>query len=114
VRDSNTEEEIRRAMIQSSRKSRDVLDDICNNHWCGRDGLIPWPANSTELTPPDFCCCVWGYIKLLVYGQGPQNETDLQQKAHITPEMLRATFSNVSVSARYELCRVRRCGHVEC
>jgi hypothetical protein len=60
---------------------------------------------------------VWGYVKSLVYGQRPQNEADLRQKItaafpHITPEMLRTTWRNLS--AWYELCRVRRGGHVEC
>jgi hypothetical protein len=114
VRDRNREEDIRQAMIQGPRKSREFLDDTCNNHWCGRDGPIPWPAIAPDLTPPDFF--VWGYVKSLVYGQRPQNEADLRQKitaafAHITPEMLRATCCNLS--ARYELCRVSRGGHVE-
>jgi hypothetical protein len=91
---------------------REFLDDTCNNHWCGRDGPIPWTANSPDLTPSDFF--VWGYVKSLVYGQRPQNEADLRQKitaafAQMTPEMLRA-----NMSAQYELCRVRRGGNVEC
>jgi hypothetical protein len=50
-----------------------------------------------------------------VYGQIPQNEVDLREKttaaiAQIAPEMLRATWRNLS--ARYELCRIRRGGHV--
>jgi hypothetical protein len=49
------------------------------------------------------------------YGQR-QNEDDLWQItaaiAQITPEMLRATCRNSS--ARYEMCRDRRDGHVEC
>jgi hypothetical protein len=51
-----------------------------------------------------------------VYGQRPQNEADFRQKitaafAQITPEMLRATWRKFS--AQYELCRVRRGGHIE-
>jgi hypothetical protein len=93
---------------------REFLDDTCNNRWCGRDGPIPWLANSLDLKPPDFF--VWGYVKSLVYRQRPQNEADLRQKitaafAQITPEMLCATWRNLS--ARYEVCRVRRGGHVE-
>jgi hypothetical protein len=96
VRDRNKEEDTLQAMILSSR-----------SRWCGRDGPIPWPANSPDLTPPDFF--VWVYVKSLVYGQRPQNEAGFRQKttaaiAHITPEMLRATCYNLSV--RYELCRV--------
>jgi hypothetical protein len=113
VRDSNREEDIRQAMIQSSLKSREFLGDTCNDHWCGRDGPISWPTNSPDLKPPDFF--VWGYVKSLVYGQTPQNEADLRQKitaafAHITPEVLRVTWHKLP--ARYELCRVRRGGHV--
>jgi hypothetical protein len=25
---------------------RQFVDDTCNSHWSGRDGPIPWPANS--------------------------------------------------------------------
>jgi hypothetical protein len=59
----------------------EFLDDTCNSHWYGRDGPIPWTANSVDLTPPDFF--VWGYVKSLVYEQRPQNEVDRRQK--ITP-----------------------------
>jgi hypothetical protein len=109
------EEDIRQAMIQSPWKSRQFLDDTCSNLWCSRDGPIPWPANSPDLTPPDFF--VWVYIKSLVYGQWPQNEADFRQKitvasAHITPEMLCPMCCNLS--AWYELCRVYRRGHVKC
>jgi hypothetical protein len=48
VRDRNREEDIRQAIIQSPRKSRQFFDDTCNNHWCGRDGPNPWSANSTR------------------------------------------------------------------
>jgi hypothetical protein len=30
--------------------------DAYKNHWCGRDGPIPWPMNSPDLMPPDFPC----------------------------------------------------------
>jgi hypothetical protein len=73
---------------------REFLDYTCNKQWCGRNGPIPWLANSPDLTPPDFL--VGGYFKSLVYGQRPQNEADLRQEitaafAEITPEMLPAT-----------------------
>jgi hypothetical protein len=108
--DRNREEDIRQVMIQDPRKSWGFLDDTWNNHWCGSDG----PMDSPDLTPPDFF--VWGYVKSVVYAQRPQNEADLRQKitaafAQITPEMLRTTCCNLSTC--YELCRVRRGGHVE-
>jgi hypothetical protein len=60
---------------------------------------------------------MWRYVKSLVYRQRPQSETDLRQKItaaflQIIPEMMRARWRNLSV--RYELCRVRHGGHVEC
>jgi hypothetical protein len=56
-------------------------------------------------------------VEILVYRQRPQNEAALRQKitavsAQITPELLRATWRNLS--ARYELCRIGHGGHVEC
>jgi hypothetical protein len=44
---------------------REFLDDTYKNHWCSRDGPIPWLANSLDLKPPDFF--VWGYVKPLLY-----------------------------------------------
>jgi hypothetical protein len=43
---------------------REQLNHILNDRWCGRDGPIPWPPNSPDLTPPDFF--VWGYVKTTV------------------------------------------------
>jgi hypothetical protein len=46
--DRNRKEDIQQAMIQNPWKSRQYLDDTCYNHWCGRDGPIPWPAKLTS------------------------------------------------------------------
>jgi hypothetical protein len=40
----------------------EFLDDTRNNHWCGRDGPIPCPANFPDLTPPD--SFVWGICQV--------------------------------------------------
>jgi hypothetical protein len=33
--------------------------------WVGRDGPIPWPPRSPDITPLDFF--LWGYFKDIVY-----------------------------------------------
>jgi hypothetical protein len=33
---------------------REQLNHIFNDRWCDRNGPIPWPPNSPDLTPPDF------------------------------------------------------------
>jgi hypothetical protein len=94
---------------------REQLNHIFNYRWCGRDGPIPWPPNSPDLSPPDFF--VWGYVKLTVYAQRLQNLADIRRKIaaafqQITPEKLRATLR--IMESRFDLCRVRNGGHVEC
>jgi hypothetical protein len=94
---------------------REKLNHIFNGRWCGRDGPIPCPSNSPDLSPPDFF--VWGYVKSTVYAKRPQNLADLRREIaaafqQITPEMLRATWRNMD--SRFDLCRVRNGGHVEC
>lgn len=44
---------------------REHLNNCFPNSWIGRDGPIPWPARSPDLTPVDFF--VWGRAKELVY-----------------------------------------------
>lgn len=44
---------------------REHLNNCFPESWIGRDGPIPWPARSPDLTPVDFF--VWGRAKELVY-----------------------------------------------
>lgn len=44
---------------------REHLDNSFPNAWIGRNGPIPWPARSPDLTPLDFY--IWGRAKALVY-----------------------------------------------
>jgi hypothetical protein len=99
LRDSNREEDIRQAAIQSPRKSREILDDTCNNHWCGHDGPIPWPA-----TPPDFSCG----------GTSSHFCTDKDHRMKLISDRRSPPTMWRNFSAPYELCPVRRDDHVEC
>ena len=44
---------------------RQFLDETFSDLWIGRDGPIPWPPRSPDITPLDFL--LWGYVKDIVY-----------------------------------------------
>lgn len=46
--------------------------------WIGRNGTIPWPARSPDLTPLDFF--LWGALKDKVYKNRSNNRNDLRLK----------------------------------
>ncbi|GBP22160.1 hypothetical protein EVAR_10670_1 [Eumeta japonica] len=56
---------------------REYLNNVFPNSWIGRDGPIPWPPRSPDLTPLDFY--IWGRAKELVYATEVQN-VDLRER----------------------------------
>ena len=46
---------------------RRCLDATFSNGWIGRDGPIPWPPRSPDITPLDFF--LWGYVKNKVFSK---------------------------------------------
>ena len=44
----------------------------------GRDGPIPWPPRSPDITPLDFF--LWGYVKNIVYRTKVRDINDLQHR----------------------------------
>ena len=44
---------------------RHFLKDTFPERWIGRDGPIPWPPRSPDITPLDVS--LWGYVKDIVY-----------------------------------------------
>lgn len=59
--------------------AREWLHERFPNRWVGREGPIPWPARSPDLTPMDFF--LWGYLKNVVY---PANSIDELRESIIT------------------------------
>jgi len=57
---------------------RDYLDHNFPERWIGRDGPIPWPARSPDLTPLDFY--LWGYVKHEVFKTPTRDLAELRQK----------------------------------
>ena len=57
---------------------REFLNETFPNRWIGRDGPIPWPPHSPDITPLDFF--LWGYIMDIVYQTKVWDMTDLRQR----------------------------------
>ncbi|XP_060866419.1 uncharacterized protein LOC132942126 [Metopolophium dirhodum] len=65
---------------------RQHLNKIFPNRWICTNGVVPWPARSSDLTPLDFF--VWGYLKTAVYADTPVNLQDLKQKIQTACDIL--------------------------
>lgn len=46
--------------------------------WIGRGGPVNWPANSPDMTSPDFY--LWGYLKNVVFQQQPTTRDNMQDR----------------------------------
>uniref|UniRef100_A0A3Q2XIB6 Uncharacterized protein n=1 Tax=Hippocampus comes TaxID=109280 RepID=A0A3Q2XIB6_HIPCM len=57
---------------------RGFLNQKFPDRWIGRDGPIPWPPRSPDITPLDFF--LWGYVKDIVYRKKLRDITDLKQR----------------------------------
>ncbi|GBP58036.1 hypothetical protein EVAR_39752_1 [Eumeta japonica] len=84
----------------------EYLNNVFPNSWIGRDGPIPWPPRSPDLTPLDFY--VWGRAKELVYATEVQNVEDLRERIEaafqkIQQEMLLST-TTVEIRRRCRAC----------
>lgn len=82
---------------------REYLNDAFPDSWIGRDGPIPWPPRSPDLTPLDFY--VWGRAKELVYATEVETRDDLVQR-------IEAAFMTIKAEMRLRTTTVeirRRC-----
>ena len=72
--------------------------------WIGRDGPIPWPPRSPDITQLDFF--LWGYVKDIVYRTKVRDTNDLQHRIieasdTVTVDMLARTWQEIE----YRYCR---------
>lgn len=85
---------------------RDYLDDVFPNSWIGRDGPIPWPARSPDLTPLDFY--IWGRAKDLVYTTEVASREDLAERIRmafvVIKEEMRLRTTTVEIRNRCYAC----------
>lgn len=97
-----------------SLRVREALDARLGNRWIGREGPIPWPPRSPDLTPLDFS--FWGHIKNLVYAEKIRDVQHLRERivncvATVPPDMLARTWEEVEY--RLDVCRATNGAHIE-
>ncbi|CAL1277780.1 unnamed protein product, partial [Larinioides sclopetarius] len=78
---------------------RKALNGKYPDSWIGRDGPIPWPARSPDLTPLDFF--FWGYIKNIVYSERIADINHLKRRIiaaieTVTPDILFKTWKEIA------------------
>lgn len=93
---------------------RVYLNNTFPGRWIGRDGPIPWPPRSPDITPLDFF--LWGYVKDRVFAKKVQDIEELKNRVRevigsITPAMLRKTWCEVEF--RLQTLRANLGEHVE-
>ena len=57
---------------------REFLNETFPNRWIGRDGPIPWPPRSPNITSLDFF--LWGYVNDIVYKTKVRDMDELKQR----------------------------------
>lgn len=94
---------------------REHLDNVFPNSWIGRDGPIPWPARSPDLTPLDFH--VWGRAKDLVYATEVRSRDHLIEKIDNAFQVMRAEMllrtTTSEIRKRYRACIANGGQHFE-
>lgn len=84
---------------------RHTLNEKFPGSWIGRQGPVPWPAKSPDLTKLDYF--LWGYVKDLVYRIPPTTPENMRERIReafntVTPLMLENV--NRSLTNRLNLC----------
>lgn len=82
--------------------------------WIGRSGPIEWPANSPDLTVPDFY--LWGYVKDRCYNPIPHNLEELKNNItnvirEINVNVLENCFRNLLL--RFQKCIDQQGEHIQ-
>ena len=80
----------------------------------GRDGSIPWPPRSPDITPLDFF--LWGYVKDIVYRTKVRDIDDLKQRISnaittIDETMLQRTWQEIEY--RLDVLHATNGAHIE-
>jgi hypothetical protein len=101
------------ATSHTARVSMDAVQLLFHNHLISRNGDIPWPPRSQDLSACDFF--LRGLLKSKVYIHRPHNIEELKERirekiAGINLEMLRRVMGNMR---RLEECLRRDGGHLE-
>jgi len=102
------------ATSHTARMSMNAVNALFLNCVISKNGDIPWPPHSPNLTPCDYF--LWGYLKTEVFETKPRTMADLKQRiqdevAAIPVEMLREVMNGFR--SRLEECVRRNGSHLE-
>jgi len=84
----------------TARASMNVLREMFPQHVISRDGNVPWPARSPDLSACDYF--LWGYLKSRVFTSKPRTIAELKQSikeeiAAIPEQMTRRVMENLGI-----------------
>lgn len=93
------------ATAHTARQTRILLQEMFPGRLISKFGDITWPANSPDLTAPDFF--LWGYLKEKVYERRPNTIQELKIRIleeinNIGAELLKRVMQNFR-------CRLQKC-----
>jgi hypothetical protein len=93
---------------------RESLIQTFPNRWIGRDGPIPWPPRSPDITPQDFF--FWDYVKDQVFRTKVGSVVELRARinnavASVTPQMLENTWREIEY--RLDILRTTNGAYIE-
>jgi hypothetical protein len=93
---------------------RESLNQTFPNRWIGRDGPIPWPPRSPDITTLDFF--FWDYVKDQVFRTKVGSLVELRARinnavASETPQMLENTWREIEY--RLDSLRTTNGAHIE-
>lgn len=95
---------------------REHLNNCFPESWIGRDGPIPWPPRSPDLTPVDFF--VWGRAKELVYSHVEISTREelierIQTAFQVMKQEMKLKITTTEVRRRARACIRNRGQHFE-
>ena len=90
------------------------MNEKIPDRWVGRDGPIPRPPRSPDITPLNFF--LWGYVKDIVYRTKFRDINDLQHLIieaidTVTVDMLARTWQEIEY--RLDIVRATDGAHIE-
>ncbi|KFM61439.1 hypothetical protein X975_20872, partial [Stegodyphus mimosarum] len=91
------------ATAHTARQTMQLLRDMFGERLISRNADFNWPANSPDLTVPDFF--LWGYLKNCVYSTKPRNIQELKENIRteiraLEPDTLIRVMGNALERAR--------------
>lgn len=99
----------------STNAVKDWLNTTFRQPWIGRNGPIPWPPRSPDLTPMDFY--LWGHFKQEVYSVPIETREQLIERIHLAAQTIQTRMENINIigetERRMNICVRQNGAHFE-